>query len=134
MSVVREILADQIKKDNSAWIVRPYLAGPPDNLGSGKVFVAVWRTDLDVAAGALTHSIQIDLMHGNSADDKGETALDRRLDDVMLSLQRLDNVTVTKASRAVFGAEGNKWNGWTIECSAATENVYRSTVQQERSI
>lgn len=132
MSTIRDIVAARIKSDSPTWSVNAYLAGDPDNLAAGKVFIAIWRTDVAVAPGALTHTLNIDLMHGGSGSEKGETTLDAALDDLMLSLQRLDGVTVTSATRSTYG-EGGKFNGWQIECTAQTENVYRAAVQQERN-
>lgn len=122
MSSVREQVAAQIKADNSTYIVKPELVGVPDNLIG--VQVAVFRTELTHTANTLTHECRIELMIGKT--DEG--LLDEVLDNVLLSLQRIQGLTWSSASRTVFD---DKYHGYQITLTANSSNIYREIVSSE---
>lgn len=127
---VRAQVAAHIKADLTAnYVVRDYPVASPDNISANKVHVSVYRTELSVTAQALTHTLEIDVLVGGT-NGPAEDNLDDALDDVLLSLQRMDGVTATSAQRMVFG---ESFIGYKIAADVASTNVYRAAVIQERA-
>lgn len=130
MSAVREKIADQIKADNSAYIVKAFPASPPDNLGAGKVQVTVFRSTLTPEKNNLTHDLEIVVITGASNITlASEDALDAALDQILLSLERIPGVLWTSASREVFE---EKFNGYKVTVQTQSPNVYKTLVREEQ--
>ncbi|MDQ5821191.1 MAG: hypothetical protein M3540_07115 [Actinomycetota bacterium] len=96
-----------------------------------KPVVSVWRTDLTPASNSLKlrHPVTVNLYGSKTAGEAVEEELDGLLDEVMLSLQRLDQFTWTDASRTTW--TGNV-SGWQITGHMEPNNTYASTVRAER--
>lgn len=119
-------VAQQIKTDQPAWTVEawPYL---PTQVGKGKIIVAVWRSDLNPAPDDfLAHEVTINLYGAKAAEEAAETELDGALDEVLLSLQRLDFVTFKTATRQEF--DGGVIAGWQITATLITTNTYKQAL------
>lgn len=129
---IRGLVAEQIATDNTDFIVLPYGASAPDNLGAGKSWVSVYRTDVKphTLANVLTHSITIDCITGATHAEAAEDAADDVLYGVLFSLQRIDEVEFVSATRTVFD---EKFLGYQILCEVHAANIFRSTVLEERN-
>lgn len=132
MTSIRDQLADKIKAD---WPATPGVdvtswAVEPDELN--RPLVVVFREVVDQApgGGTLIHrfTIQIYSQAGNLTR-KAEDVLDGYLDNVLLSLRRLDVVAFEKATRKVFL---EKFQGWEVEATWTSVDYYKTTVTNER--
>ncbi len=131
MATVREQIADRIIEDNPAYWVTPHPRSIPENLGAGKVCVSVSREELTApSANVLTHRIRVELAIGGQYTANTEDLLDEALDNLLLSVQRLDGVRFVRAGRVAFD---EKWPGYQVDLEADSNNVYRETVIQERA-
>ena len=128
---VREKIAAQIKADNPRYVVNAFAASVPEALAAGKVHVAVWRTDLRQAQGHLTHVLRIEVITAGAGSLKAEDAADIALDQVLLSLQRLDEVGFISAEQAIFN---ERFTGYAISAEVQSSDVYKSLIFEERSI
>jgi hypothetical protein len=128
MATPRQTIADQLIEDYpTKYAVYPYLYEPTTDIR--KVSIAVYRTEVALAD-QLTHSITIDAYGKKSTGEGVEDELDDVLDDIMLSLQRLERVYDITAKRSVFK---DSFQGWAITCTVSSGNVYKSAVLDERS-
>lgn len=130
MSTPRQILAAQFTADHPTYKVYDYPYFPKQ---VSSPVIAVWRTNMDPhpsGQGLLRHPLTIEAYIGPTVGEKAEATLDDLLDAVMLSLQRLDAVTVTGATRDIFG---DVFQGWTIKCYADSPNVYKQLILEERA-
>jgi hypothetical protein len=130
MTTAREMVAAQIRQDHSSWDVRayPYV---PTNVTTKKPVVAVWRTDLSPGSNStkLRHPVTVNLYGSKTAGDAVEEELDGLLDEVMLSLQRLDHFTWETAARTTWK---DTISGWQITGYMEPNNTYASIVRAER--
>jgi len=131
MSTPRQILATQFRADHAHKVYAfPYL---PSEVRAP--IIAVWRTDLSPhpqSPNALRHSLIIQAYGGASLEERAEAELDDLLDDVMFSLQRIQNLAIDSAERTVFGDETRgTFQGWVIKCHADSANVYKQTILTE---
>jgi hypothetical protein len=126
---IRVQVAQQLRKDLAAWDIRPYPYIPP-NVTTKKPVVAVWRPDLNPGATSLVlrHNVTVNLYGSKTAGEAVEMELDGLLDQVLLSLQRMTNLTWEAASRTTW--TGNV-SGWQITGYMEPLNNYASTVRQE---
>ena len=133
MSTPRQIIADQLLEDytlTKEYAVYPWMYSPTSDLR--KPAIAVYRTEVadhPTAPNQLRHSVAIDAYGKKSMGEGVEDELDDLLDDIMLSLQRIEGVYDITAKRSVFK---DSFQGWAITCSADSANVYKSTVLNER--
>jgi hypothetical protein len=128
MTTPRQILAEQFTTDHPAHKVYAFPYAPTEIRAN---VIAVWRTDLSPhpeAAGKLRHALVINAYAGATIEERAEAELDDLLDDVMLSLQRIEGVTFDSAERAVFA---DQFQGWTVKCHADSANVYKTQVLTE---
>lgn len=134
MSTPRQILADQIIEDHTlkGYKVYPYPYFPSE---VRKPVIAVWRTDLSPNAESpnfLVHPLLVQIYGGKTVGEAVEDELEAALDDVMLSLQRVEGITFDGAERTVFGTEETgQFQGWAIKCHGDSKNVYKSQVLSE---
>lgn len=128
MATPRQTIADQFITDYpTKYAVYPWMYSPTSDLRQPAI--AVYRTE--VAGGdQLSHSVTIDAYGKKSMGEAVEDELDDVLDDIMLSLQRLDRVHDITAKRSVFK---DSFQGWAITCTVSSGNVYKSAVLDERS-
>lgn len=124
----RQVLADQIKADNPALVVCPWVH-MPEQVTSGHPVVAVYRERISRLATALEHHVKLDvfaaLTDGPEAEDEAEDALDL----VLLSLQRVPGCTWQEVQRVTFGGS---FAGYTITASMHSADVYKQTVLDEQ--
>jgi hypothetical protein len=128
MTTPRTLLAEQFTTDHPAHKVYAYPYAPKEIRAN---VIAVWRTDVGphpTAAGLLRHSLVINAYAGATIEERAEAELDDLLDDVLLSLQRVDGVTFDTAERSVFA---ESFQGWTVKCHCDSPNVYKSQVLTE---
>lgn len=130
LDTARGQVAAQIAEDNPSFTVHDYPISVPDNLGAGRVVVSVFRESITPTDLVLTHGLTVNIFV-QATTAAGENRLDDALDEVLLSIQRLDALNVTEAKRAVFE---ERMPGWQIAVEAYSQNIYRSAVQNERSI
>lgn len=134
MSTPRQTVADQIITDHTlkGYKVYPYPYFPSE---VRKPVIAVWRTDLGPhpsTPNALRHSVLIQAYLGKTVGEAVEDTGDDVLDDIMLSLQRVEGISFDTAERTVFGTEETgQFQGWTIKCHGDSTNVYKSQVLTE---
>ena len=124
---VREQVADAIKADNAAFIVKAAPVSLPENLAAGKTYISVYRDSLDYSPGSLTHNLKIVLIVAKQGTEAAETDLDGALDAVLLSIEAMPGVNWSTATRSTFA---EKWQGYEIAASAASPNVYKSQLLQ----
>lgn len=129
-NTVRAKVAAQIKADNPKYGVVHYNTGAPSNLGASKVHVCVFRTRLEPVSGTLKHSLTIEVIVGGLTEGAQDFA-DTALDEVLLSLQRLDEVRFISADFSTFG---ETFIGYSINAEVDSADVYKSTIIEERSI
>jgi len=129
MATPRQTIADQLIQDYpTKYAVYPNLYAPATNISQPAI--AVYRTAVEESANGLSHPVTIDAYGQKTMGEKVEDELDEMLDDIMLSLQRLERVYEIKAARTVFK---DTYQGWSITCSVSSGNVYKSAVLDERS-
>lgn len=124
MSSVREMIGTQISTDNPTYFVKTELASAPDNLSGTRVHV--FRSGLSKSASSLTHECTVEVMIGKLNEDE----LDDALDNILLSLQRIEGLDWSAVNRRIFD---EKYHGYEITCSANSANVYRSAILNERA-
>jgi hypothetical protein len=130
MATPRQILADQFTADHSGHKVYAYPYAPAEVRAN---VIAVWRTDVNphpASPKLLRHALTINAYGAATLEEKAEAELDDLLDDIMLSLQRIEGVTFVSAERTVYA---ENFQGWTIKATADSPNVYTATVLTERS-
>ena len=127
MATPRQTIADQLITDHTLkYSIYPWMYAPTTDIR--KPAIAVYRTE--VALGdKLSHAVTIDAYGGKREGEAVEDELDDLLDDIMLSLQRLERVYDIKATRSVFK---DAFHGWSITCAVSSENVYKTAVLNER--
>lgn len=132
MSTPRQQLAAQFKADHPEWVVNAYPM-TPSRVTPNKPVISVFRTDIAVAANvqALEHTLTIHAYGAKVVDAAAEDEQDNLIDGIMLSLERFKGFKLGKASRAAFNE--NTIAGWEITGTCLSANVYRATVQNERS-
>lgn len=122
-------LAGQIVSDHPAWVVQP-CPWVPKQVAQGKPAVSVWRTDLERQGLALVHRLTVNLYCARTADAAAEAEAEDLLDELLLSIQRLDAATWTKAERMVFD---KVLSGWQITAELRSADIYRQTILTERA-
>ena len=128
MATPRQTIADQLIEDYpTKYAVYPFMYSPTTDIRQPAI--AVYRTEVALAD-KLTHSLAIDAYGKKSTGEGVEDELDDVLDDIMLSLQRLELVYDITAKRSVFK---DSFQGWAITCTVSSGNVYKSAVLDERS-
>ena len=134
MPTPRQIIADQFIADHTPakdYAVYPWMYSPTTDLR--KPAIAVYRTEVTdhpTDPKQIRHSINIDAYVGKTQGEAVEDDSDDLLDDIMMSLQRIDGVFGITAKRSVFK---DAFHGWAITCTADSPNVYKSAVLDERS-
>lgn len=132
IETVRGQVAAQIKTDNAAYAVKSHPVASPDHIGANKVHVSVFRANLTRAtAQSLAHNLTIEVMIGESDSEAAEDKLDVALDNVLLSLERVNGVTWTTADRTIFD---DKFIGYSITLSCTSANVYKQIVLEEQKV
>jgi hypothetical protein len=133
MATPRQTIADQLISDHTAtkeYAVYPWLYSPTSDLR--KPAIAVYRTDVEphpTNPNLLRHPVTIDAYGKKVIGEAVEDELDDLLDDIMLSLQRIDGVYDVKAKRSTFK---DSFHGWTITLHVDSENIYKTVVLNER--
>lgn len=128
-ATARGLVAAQLRTDHKSWDVRSY-GYVPGNVTPKKPVASVWRTDLSPTTNSLNlrHSLVINLYGSKTAGEAVEEELDGLLDELMLSLQRLDSFTWETAARTVWG----QLSGWQVTGYMEPLNPYSSIVRAER--
>lgn len=124
-------IAAQIRADNTPYVVKTY-PYEPENVDPGQPVVVVFRTELSPhpkSPNLLQHSVAIQIYGAMTSGDIAEAELDNYLDAVMLSLQRIGTVEVRTAKRIAF--VDSTFQGWEIECTWDSSNIYATTVRNE---
>ena len=129
-ATARGLVAAQIRQDQPTWDVRAY-GYIPGNVSPRRPVVAVWRTDMAPSATSLTlrHALTINLYGSKTAGEEVEEEMDGLLDELMLSLQRLQPFTWEAAARTVWG----QLSGWQITGYMEPNNPYPALVRAESS-
>lgn len=129
MATPRETIAAQLVTDQPSWDVYSY----PTAIAEVRTpaAVVVYRTDMSPIPGGLGHDVTLQLYGRGAGGSKTEADLDSRLDDVMLSLQRLAGVQVKKASRKTFADSSGRpdvFHGWELDLSWTSSDIYKAQV------
>ena len=133
MATPRQIIADQIIEDHTTakeYADYPWLYAPSTHLR--RPAIAVYRTEVTdhpTDPKQIRHAITIDAYVSKTQGEAVEDSADDLLDDIMLSLQRIEGVYGITAKRTVFK---ESFHGWAITCTADSPNVYKQTVLTER--
>lgn len=130
MATPRTTVAAQLMADHPTHKVYAYPYAPTEVRAN---VIAVWRTDMaqhPTSPKLLRHSLTINAYGKATLEERAEAELDDLLDDIMLSLQRIEGVTFTSAERTVYA---DNFQGWTVKVTADSPNVYTETVLTERS-
>jgi len=124
-------LAVQVQGDNAGWIVKDYPT-KPSQVTKGKTAVSVFRSSILPAANrtGLDHELKVNVFVGPTEGPAAADALREALDGVMLSIERYAGGSFKRADLKVFE---DKFLGWDIDVTVTSDNIYRSTVIQERS-
>lgn len=125
----RQIIADQIKADTPAFIVKPFPASAPDNLAKGKAQVSVYRQSIKPNQNSLESSLTVEIMTNAGTAISFEDDLEAALDQVILSIERIPGVLWTEAVRTIFD---EKFFGYQVTVSLSSPNVYKSLVREEQ--
>jgi hypothetical protein len=130
----RQYLADQFRADQPGWDVRDWPA-EPQRLGKGEYMVSIWRSDLRPTPGVLgiEHELTVHV-YGPKATYSAatETELDELIDQVLLSVERLEGAHWTSAKRQNFSED--TFTGFEVLVTMISGNHYRKKIKQERSI
>lgn len=127
MSTPRKDIADKIREDNPTYDVYDWPYEPAE---LRKVAVMVMREELDVQASEIGHQLTIQIYTpGGAPTASVEDTCDTALDNVLLSLQRLDVLGKINAKRVVLA---DKFQGWTVGCEWLSKNFYKTAVLEER--
>jgi hypothetical protein len=129
MTTQRQLIADQIKRDNPGFTVKAFGAGAPDNLGAGKTFVQVYRESIKPDQNNLQMDFFIEVMTPAGTTIAAEDALDVALDSVLLSLERIPGVLWSEAARTNFD---DKYFGYKLSVNLTSPNVYKTIVRNEQ--
>lgn len=122
-------LAGQIVSDHPAWVVQPF-PWVPKQVAKGSPAVSVWRTDLERQGLALVHRLTVNLYCARTADAAAEAEAEDLLDELLLSIQRLDAASWAKAERMVFD---KVLSGWQVTAELRSPDIYRSEILKERA-
>lgn len=125
-------LADRIRSDNEAWIVRDFPT-IPSQVRKGKPFVSVFRPRIAPAGTvqALDHEIKLHVYASKILDEGSAEELRNIFDGVMLSIHRLEGFIFKGADLRSFA--NDSFAGWEIDVTASSKNVYRAAALEERS-
>lgn len=124
----RVVLAQQIVSDHPAWVVQP-CPWVPKQVAKGSPAVSVWRTDLERQGLVLVHRLTLNLYCSKTADAAAEAEAEDLLDELLLSIQRVDAAAWTKAERMTFD---KVLGGWQITAELRSPDIYRASIIQER--
>lgn len=124
----RVLVAQQIATDHPAWVVQP-CPWVPKQVAKGSPAVSVWRTDLERDGLALVHRLTINLYCSKTANEAAETEAEDLLDELLLSIQRLDAASWSKCERTSFD---KVLGGWQITAQLRSADIYRQAVITER--
>lgn len=123
----RKDVADQIKADNPAFIVHPFLASDPENIPAGKVWVRVYRESFSVndSNSQITHFLKATVIIPNKNSAAAEDQLETAIDAVMLSLEKLTDVYWQDANRVIIR---DQFEAYEISLQAIRPQVYKSQI------
>jgi hypothetical protein len=130
MPTPRESIAAQLRTDlvtgkpaAEAWDVYDYPFTPSEVTKPGTA--VVYRTTVKRTGTHLDHELTLQLYGRGSLGAKTEADLDSRLDDVMLSLQKLAGVEVRKAERKTFA---DVFQGWELDLLWVSSDIYKASI------
>ena len=123
----RGALAQRIATEHPTWRVTDYPTGP-DQLGRGQVYAAVYRRTIakHTQGQALEHEVVIDLYVAQALTSAAEDEGDDRLDDLLITLAAMDDVTWSTAERHTFDA----LQGWRVTCTVYSTDVYAAAARR----
>jgi trans-2-enoyl-CoA reductase len=123
MPTPRETIAGQLRTDLTTWDVYDYPFAPAEV--TKPATAVVYRSTVKPAGTYLEHELTLQVYGRGTLGAKTEADLDSRLDDVMLSLQRLAGVEVLKAERKQFL---DVFQGWELDLKWVSSDIYKSQV------
>lgn len=124
----RAVVAAQVAADNPSWSVHPwpYL---PEQVALGKPVVAIYRERLGRNGARLEHSLKIDLLVSLVGSEAAEDEADDALDQLLLSLQRLDSCHWTQVERVTFA---DAFTGYSVTAVMHSADPYKSAIAAEQ--
>lgn len=126
MSTPRKQIAARIAADHAGIDVYSFPWQPAE---LRRPAVTVWRDELVQGKGTLEQSISISLYGVRGTPGAAsEDELDDLLDDVLISLRRLETVALVKAERKVLA---DVFQGWEIACTWTSQDYYKTAVLNE---
>lgn len=130
MATVRQQVADQIRTDNPDHRVDHY-PNVPSNVQASALYVDVYLTDLGRNDNdQIIHTLKLDCYASRTSGAEAEDEAETLRDDVLLSLQRMDNVQWSTAQRSSLGPD-SQFIGYQITATVTTINVYARIIRQE---
>lgn len=127
MATPRTTVANAIRSENITYIVLDY-PDFPENIPTNKVHVSVFRTDVktvEKTPNVLEHPLIIQVLVPVTTGAAAENAADDALDNILLSLQRIEGLSWSTAERSNFESA---YIGYKITASVSSSNVYRTQV------
>lgn len=118
----RELVAAAIKQDLPSYDVRSYPYVPAE---LRRPLVVVFREGIAAVPEGLKHDLTVQLYGIRSTGSPAEAELDTVLDNVMLALQKLDTVAVTRAERKVFA---DVFQGWELSLTWVSVDIYKQAI------
>ena len=129
-ATARGLVAAQLRADRDSWDVRAYPYFPA-NVTTKKPVVSIWRRDLLPGATTLTlrHPLTVNLYGSRTAGEDVEDELDGLLDELMVSLQKVQEFAWEAAARTTWG----QLSGWQITGHMEPNNPYPALARAESS-
>lgn len=123
----RQLIAQQIKADHDRMLVCPWVY-LPEQVTPGHPVVAVYRERMLRQGTVLEHQLKLDLFISLTDGDEAEAEAEDALDDVLLSLQRIEGCTWSDVQRVTFGGD---FAGYTVTASMHSTDIYKQTIAAE---
>jgi hypothetical protein len=123
---LRDQLVASMDRKSWTWKAAPE---PPANV-TRKRYGVIWRTGIGKGSrgGRLVTKLQVNIYAAKSAGEALERELDDSLDQVMLAVQRITDVTFQEANRVTFA---ETFPGWEVLLEIEHNNYYAEAIRQE---
>lgn len=123
----RVLVAKQVKADNERMSVHDWVY-LPEQVTPGHPVVAVYRERMTRQGQVLAHQLKLDVFVSLTDGALAEAEAEDALDDVLLSLQRIEGCTWSEVQRVTFASD---FAGYTITATMHSTDVYKSAIAAE---
>lgn len=101
----------------------------PEQVNPGRPVVVVYRETLGRERVALEHRLKVDIYVSRQGTAEAETEAEDALDEVLLSLQRLEGCTWSEARRVTFS---QVFTGYSVDAVMHSTDGYKHQVLAEQ--